>query len=313
MKRRDLQQTRTPLSDPNDIRLGEIIRTDPAGYETAEFVLLGCPQDEGVRRNRGREGARNAPAAIRQAFYKLAMMGLESDRPLRLYDHGDTPVEGTLEEIHDRHRELVRRIVRDGKTLLILGGGNDLSYPDASALALESPELLAFNIDAHFDVRADTPRNSGTPYRQLLEEGFLAPDRFFEIGYHRFSNSPTYAKYLDDLGVRTVGLDEVNYLGLDEVLETALAEPAEAVFWGIDMDVVTAADAPGVSAPNPAGLSASQLLDIADFAGTDPRSRLFEITEVNPEYDIDDRTSRLAAVTMWTFIAARMAGLKPYS
>ncbi|MDZ4701533.1 MAG: hypothetical protein SH809_17605, partial [Rhodothermales bacterium] len=71
--------------DPNDIRLGEVVRLDPAGYEAAELVLLGCPQDEGVRRNRGREGARNAPTAIRRQFYKLAMMGIEAERPLRLF------------------------------------------------------------------------------------------------------------------------------------------------------------------------------------------------------------------------------------
>ncbi|MDZ4700249.1 MAG: arginase family protein, partial [Rhodothermales bacterium] len=213
-----------------------------------------------------------------------------------------------LEEIHDRHREIVRRILRDGKSLIVLGGGNDVSYPDASALAMESPNPLAFNIDAHFDVRADTPRNSGTPYRQLLEEGFLRPELFFEIGYQRFANSPTYAAYLERLGVRGIPLDELGFLGIDEVLHEALELTAKAIFWGIDMDVVTAADAPGVSAPNPAGLSASQLLHIADFAGADPRSRIFEITEVNPIYDLDNRTARLAAAAMWTFIAARMAG-----
>ncbi len=293
--------------DPNDIRLGEVVHTDPADYDLAEIVILGCPQDEGVRRNRGREGARNAPTAIRRQFYKLGTMGLEDDRPFTLFDMGDTPVDGSLEEIHDRHRDIVRRVLRDGKTLIVLGGGNDISYPDASALALESPRPLAFNIDAHFDVRADTPRNSGTPYRQLLDEKHLPPDRFFEIGYHRFANSPTYAAYLERLGVRGIPLDELEYLGIDDVLAEALAVPAKAIFWGIDMDVVTAADAPGVSAPNPAGLSASDLLDIADIAGADPRSRLFEITEVNPIYDLDDRTARLAAVAMWTFIAARMA------
>jgi arginase family enzyme len=37
--------------------------------------------------------------------------------------------------------------------------------------------VLALNVDAHFDVRADSPRNSGTPYRQLLEEGKLKVPR----------------------------------------------------------------------------------------------------------------------------------------
>ncbi|MEZ4699435.1 MAG: formimidoylglutamase [Rhodothermales bacterium] len=305
-------QTTIPVSpdllfrrgDPNDPRLGEVVGTSAADYEAARIVILGCPQDEGVRRNRGREGSRNAPAAIRRQFYKLALLGLEEGPPLKLCDLGDTPADVSLEEIHDRHREIVRAVVRDDKTLIVLGGGNDVSYPDASGLAMECPSPLAFNIDAHFDVRADTPRNSGTPYRQLLDEGHLDPELFFEIGYQRFANATAYAAYLDGLGVRGIAQDELEYLGIGEVFGEILSLPAEAIFWGIDMDVVTAADAPGVSAPNPAGLRAADLLEIAEIAGGDPRSRIFEITEVNPIYDIDDRTSRLAAVAMWTFVAA---------
>ena len=46
----------------------------------------------------------------------------------------------------------------------------------------ERMPVLAFNVDAHFDVRADTPRNSGTPYRELLEGGHVEPQRLHQIG-----------------------------------------------------------------------------------------------------------------------------------
>ena len=52
-------------NDRNDPRLGEIVTANPDDYATADIVILGCPQDEGVRRNNGREGAAKAPDAIR--------------------------------------------------------------------------------------------------------------------------------------------------------------------------------------------------------------------------------------------------------
>ncbi|MEP7273965.1 MAG: arginase family protein [Acidobacteriota bacterium] len=156
--------------DNNDPRLGEVLSRDERLYDKARVVLLGCPQDEGVRRNRGRVGAALAPTEIRRSLYRLSPP-VEKEV---LFDLGDTQIRGTLEETHELQLQIVRQLLRDGKRVIVLGGGNDISYPDCKALATEAPGLLAFNIDAHLDARADAERNSGTPYRQLLEEGTLS-------------------------------------------------------------------------------------------------------------------------------------------
>lgn len=288
--------------DPNDVRLGEVVRTAPEDYAAADVVLLGLPQDEGVQRNKGRTGAKDAPDAIRRCLYKYVDIA-----GVTLFDAGNTVLQATLEATHDAHCEIVRQILRDGKRLVVLGGGNDTSYPDCAALAQETAgDILGFNIDAHFDVRADDVRNSGTPYRQLLEEGHLTPQSFYEIAYQPFANARTYIDYLAQKGVRTFDLTAVHTAGIEALLRRLSAEhPAETIFWGLDMDVVRGADAPGVSALNPSGLTGEEFCRIGDIAGKDRRSRIFEITEVNPRYDIDDRTCRLAAAAIWHFLAAQ--------
>jgi formiminoglutamase len=289
--------------DGNDPRLGELVFAAPGDYAQATVVLLGCPQDEGVRRNGGRVGAALAPDAIRRFFYRLTTYQVEH---IRLFDLGNLIVQSTLEQTHQRQRQLVRQIIADGKTLIMLGGGNDLSYPDCAGLADAAAPVLAFNVDAHFDVRADAVGNSGTPYRQLLEEGVLEPTNFYEIGSQPFANSAAYARYLHDKDVSVIPLAQLRAGGLTDTFERILRErtPA-AVFWGLDMDSVRAADAPGVSAPNPLGLSGEEFCAVAAVAGRWPKTRLLEISEVNPVYDIDNRTSRLAAVALWSFLAAR--------
>ena len=57
-------------NDPNDIRFGDIVLQDCDKYDLAQVVILGCPQDEGVFRNRGRQGSRLAPMEIRKALYR---------------------------------------------------------------------------------------------------------------------------------------------------------------------------------------------------------------------------------------------------
>lgn len=289
-------------NDPNDRRLGDVVSADPAHYQGAEVVILGCPQDEGVRRNGGRVGAAQAPNAIRRCLYKLTINHIET---LNIYDLGNMIIHDSLEATHDAHQQIVRQVIADGKTLIMLGGGNDVSYPDCAALAQVEANLLAFNVDAHYDVRADTPRNSGTPYRQLLDEGLISPANFYEIGSQPFANSPTYTRYLQDIGATVIALPDLRVRGISAAFGQILGQSsAKAIFWGLDMDVVRASDAPGVSAPNPTGLSGDELCQIAQIAGADRRSRILEISEVNPQYDIDQRTCRLAAVTIYHFLFA---------
>ena len=81
-------------------------------------------------------------------------------------------------------------------------------------------------VDAHYDVRADTPRNSGTPYRQLLEEGIVAATRFYEMGSQPFFNSPVYARYLREKGAHIVPIGELLAGGVAAVFERILSETA---------------------------------------------------------------------------------------
>lgn len=287
---------RNEFGDP---RLGESVLWLPEDYASAGVVLLGCPQDEGVRRNGGRPGAAKAPNAIRRFLYRLVRPGA-----VRLFDLGDTIIQASLEETHAVHQGVAKQILQDGKRLVTLGGGNDLSYPDCSALAQTAATVLAFNIDAHLDVRDNPVRNSGTPYRMVLEEGLLKPEHFYELAYQPFAVAAAHLQYVLDKGANASSLEELRRAGLIPAIQQILIESTtEAIFWGIDMDAVCASDAPGVSAPNPIGLTGDELCRIAALAGGDSRSRVFEITEVNPEFDLQERTAHLAAVAIFHFLA----------
>ena len=293
-------------NDHNDIRLGEIVPNNK--YEDADIVILGCPQDEGVKRNKGRQGAALAPDAIRREFYKFTPFGIK----VKLFDIGNTNIQATLEETHEVHKSIVKQILQDGKKIISLGGGNDISYPDGAAMSevFGAANWIATNIDAHFDVRADKPCNSGTPYRQLLEEKLLRPDYFYEIAYQTQLASPVYYRYLQQLGVSMVSLEQLRSreeadLELKELIKQNFIKHSYSLstFFGFDMDAVRMTDAPGVSSPSPVGLRAGEFITLVKFAAGLVNTKLIEFTEVNPNFDIDNRTVRLVAVAMHRFCA----------
>ena len=294
-------------NDANDVRLGEIVSAQPEDYAASEIVILGCPQGEGVRRNSGRIGAALAPDAIRAQFYKLTNFEIGA----RVFDLGDTIIQTTLEATHDAHTQNVRRILEDGKTIIVLGGGNDISYADGRAMAetFGAGEWIGINIDAHLDVRSDVVRNSGTPYRQLLEESLIEPQNFYEIAWQAQSNSPVYFDYLKRAGVNLLSLAEIqdSRFKIQDLIEKqfTIHNSPFTIFFGFDVDAVRASDAPGVSAPSPIGLTAEEFIGLAKFAGESERTRIIEFTEMNPNYDIDNRTAKLVAVAMHAFCRAR--------
>lgn len=291
-------------NDPDDKRVGDIVLKSCDDYEQSEHIILGSPQDIGVERNKGRTGAEKAPGKIRSSLCKLA--ATENIINSGLFDLGDIIVSGSLEETHHRHEKVIASLLRDNKKVLVLGGGNDISYPDCRALSEYNRSTLALNIDSHPDVRSDTLRNSGTSYRMLLEENLIDGENFFEIGVKPFAASAAHKKYLNKNAVRLLMLDEVKSKGIENVLNGILQQNrSEVIFWGFDMDVVSVISAPGVSAPAPVGFNAEEAVSVAKIAGKDKRTKIFEISEVNPDYDIDDRTSKLAAIMIWNFLNSK--------
>src|SRR3954469_20549389 len=102
----------------DDPRIGQLLTASP---ETADVVIVGFPSDEGVRRNGGRVGAAQGPAAIRQALYKLTpgMHGELAAVLPRTADLGDVPVTGDLEADQERLADTLAPHLARGAVLIV--------------------------------------------------------------------------------------------------------------------------------------------------------------------------------------------------
>jgi formiminoglutamase len=301
-------------NDPLDPRMGDLVERDPARFPgEARAVLIGVPQDIGVARNGGRVGAAEAPNAIRAMLYRLAPFDVTLGRSIPrgfLFDMGNIRCDGELEEIHDRLTEAVREVCEAGLIPIVLGGGHDITYAAASGVHAAHGPLGLLNFDAHLDVRPPVPeRNSGTSFRMLIDEGKLLPGNFVEFGIQSFANAEAHVRWLLEKGGRIITLDEVRARGFTTSLGTAylIAGSGVAHVYGtLDIDGVSAASAPGVSAAMPDGFSASELLATARLLGRRSSTAALDIVEVNPRYDRDNITAKLAAHAVMQMLGGMM-------
>ncbi len=303
--------------DLNDHWLVQETGFEEKDYFDATHVLIGCPQHEGVQRNNGRTGAAEAPNEIRKQLYKLQV---KKDAEVKLFDAGNVITDffdytdaadfhntkqnpDALDEIHNSLTKVVSKFLRDGKKVIVLGGGNDISYADVRALSETEREISAINIDAHLDMRMADNMTSGTPYRKLIEDNFLSAHHFFELGIRPESNGQFYLDNAKEQGVNIYFLDQLLQEGVSSTIQNVLGQIGNRSFFlGLDMDSIQAADAPGVSASSPLGLTGREVMQIIRLARAKENLKLFEITEVNPEYDIDQRTAKLAAQLIYSFL-----------
>ncbi|XVH32958.1 formimidoylglutamase [Haloferacaceae archaeon DSL9] len=286
-------------SDPNDDQFGAAIREivlDDA--DRFDAVLVGEPFDGAVI---GRRGARCAPTYIREALAGLKTHHFETGPVGGVGDIGDVARLAALDEsdaeaVAETHAavEAVARDVHARDALpVFLGGDNSLTVPNVGPL-LECGSVGVLNFDAHLDVReVRGDATSGTPYRQLLEAGL---DRYVCLGARHFETSTAYHEVVRDHDGRVITADAV---GGDPAGALARAlealDDVDTLYVSVDLDVLDATAAPGVSAPTPGGLTARELFGLLREVGADDRLAGFEVVECAPPLDRDGRTVAAAA------------------
>jgi formiminoglutamase len=302
---------------PDDPRLGEHVefwREGAPPLRPGRPVLVGFPQDEGVRRNQGRQGAAAAPAAIRHWLYRLTPWDAAKGTNLAaldLLDLGDVRITGTLEESQQALAEVVAAILTAGSVPIVLGGGHETAYGHYLGYVFAGREVAIINLDAHLDVRplVDGRGHSGAPFRQALEHPTqpLRGDRYVCLGAQPFAVSREHQTYVQDKGgiIRWASRSDLRHV-LNAIFRNKckrLAADGCSVYVTLDSDVVRQADVPGVSAPNPLGLSGHVVAACAAAIGETAAVSSFDLVEINPSFDRDGQSARWAALTIWHFLS----------
>jgi formiminoglutamase len=265
------------------------------------FAFLGFCCDEGVRRNQGRVGAASAPPLIRQA---MASFASHLPNNTSLADAGDVLVLNQhLEEAQTQLGKKVQTLQEHNYKTIVLGGGHETAYGHFLGLqsSLQKEENLGIiNFDAHFDLRsyANQP-GSGTPFLQIAD----ALDKqgkdfnYLCLGIQEYGNTKALFNTAHNLSTEYVLAQDL-HLFKAETLKTdvqAFLAKVDKVYVSIDLDVFAAAYAPGVSAQAALGVHPDIVLLLLQEIMKSGKVLSLDVVELNPQFDIDNRTARLAA------------------
>jgi formiminoglutamase len=300
-------------NDPEDPRLGECVShlgTSPLKSLSADMIIWGYPDHEGIQLNGGREGAALAPAAIRKVFYKMTPHVLQSTRP-RLIDAGDISLKLPLAQRHEQGALLAQNATSENLAWVGLGGGHDYGYADGAgflrAQIARGERPVTLNFDAHLDVRPfDKNLNSGTPFRRLLTE-FSGQFDFIEVGLQPHCNSRSHWSWALSQGAKLIPLSETLSQGLLPCLKQVLTPFKGRPLWvSLDIDAITSNEAPGCSQSWTTGLQTADLMQSLEWMVENFQWRSFSIYEVSPPLDSDLRTVKLAALFLHRFLSLQM-------
>ncbi len=267
-----------------------------------KIALLGFMCDEGVRINKGRVGAKNAPNAIRQALANLAAHGNTN----QLVDLGNITYEnGSLIDTQLIFTNYIVQCQTNKMVTLVLGGGHETAYAHGLGIYEANPDATVgiINFDAHLDIRTAQNTSSGTPFKQLADycEANNRPFNYMCIGANLSANTEALIQTAKDLDVQIIWDTECSEINIPNISAhiQKFIDQVDVIYLTIDLDVLPTHTMFAVSAPSALGVEMRVLLALANTITESKKLKAVDLVEYNPDLDPQQLCAKVAARFAW--------------
>ena len=305
-----------------------------------KYVLLGIPEDIGVKANQGIGGADSAWFPFLSSFLNIQSNDFLSGENILLLGHFDfndlkiliesnaaTPDEKieayrhAVNSIDEEVENLIKIITQYKKIPVIIGGGHNNAYPAIKGAAkglhkadlLQLPQINCINLDAHADYRPVEGRHSGNAFRYADEDGYL--NKYCIIGLHEnylqqnvwvdIVNNP----FIDCITYEDIFIHEKNSFIQAVAHATGFTEET---YTAIELDLDSIENVLS-SAISPCGISALHARQYLNFVVTDSKVAYLHICEGATRSDddgYDSSTGKLISYLVSDFIKSHSENRK---
>jgi formiminoglutamase len=210
------------ISRDGETKLGErmaiLSSWDELEGADAKFVLLGIPEDIGVRANAGIAGAASTWRPSLTAFLNIQSNRFLNGAEVLVLGHfeinepEDSSIKGLrnkVAEIDELIYPIIEKIVAAGKIPIVIGGGHNNAYPMIKGLSLANKKPIdVLNVDAHADLRDLEGRHSGNGFSYALRENYL--NSYLMYGLHQNYNNEAILTQIDaDPRLKAIFFDDI--------------------------------------------------------------------------------------------------------
>ena len=311
---------------------------------SANYVLLGIPEDIGVRANFGRGGADSNWLPFINSFLNIQSNDFFTGENMLLlghFDFGDVKylIENNAyspDEKIDAYRHavnlideeveaLLKSIAAAGKIPIIIGGGHNNAYPIIKGVSkgllkadkVPLAQINCINLDAHTDYRPLEGRHSGNAFRYAETDGFMG--KYAVVGLHE---NYIPQNVLMDLNNNPF----IQYTSYEEIFVHERKNFIQAVahatgftedtFTGIELDMDVVENVLS-SACSPSGLSVLHARQYLNFTATDCKVAYLHICEGAAQIAEDgaknEETGKLISFFVTDFVKANSNVIPPIS
>ena len=254
------------------------------------IAILGVPEG----RNSYGAGTAKGPDSIRTELYRLARIPGKS----RIIDLGNMKKGVTFNDTIAGLSDILVSLAGMNIFPVIIGGSSALAIAVDRALSELKIRYTLAAVDPRINYLNEKKDYGASNYLNYIFQNHKSTFlHYINIGYQTFLNDQQvvnrFLKRKSEL-VRIGDVRKAIYL-----TEPLLRDADAAIF---NISAVRQADAPGATNPSPNGFYGEEICLLSRYAGISDNLKVFGLFDVNPDFDIRNQTSGLAAQVIWFFL-----------
>jgi len=196
-------------------------------------------------------------------------------------------------EFNDNDKEGFVKRLKESQADIFIGGDHSLTYYFFKSFAEKNTGLVIF--DAHPDLfqEFNFPTH-GDWLKFLMGENIIKKDNIILVGLRSFHEKEI--QFLKENKIKFFTMKQI-YDNLQDTCDLVmeLSRQFDKFYLSIDIDVLDPAFAPGTGYIEPGGLTSRELIYFIQRLKLLKNLKKVDITEVNPNKDVNNMTSKLAA------------------
>lgn len=258
--------------------------------EKFQLAILGVPED----RNTPNKGTSKAPDEVRKELYKL----YKPTANIRIVDLGNLKKGKNSKDTYIALKDVVYELLKKQIIPIIIGGSQELSKAVFNSYEKLKRIVNIVAIDSRFDIGNLNEQFDSQSYLSgivLQKSKYLF--NFSNIGYQTYYVPQEDIELMNKMYFDTLRLGIVR-----SKLKNIEPYLRDSDFASLDISSVKSSDAPGHNNASIHGFYGEEICQIARYAGNSEKLSSFGIFEINPDFDIENKTSKLAAQIIWHFI-----------
>jgi arginase family enzyme len=255
-----------------------------------KIAILGVPEG----RNSPNAGSLKGPDKVREQLYSLAKIPGRS----KIIDLGNMKQGVTFNDTLAGLTDVLTLLIRENVFPVIIGGSSALIPAIDRSVSTTLNKYTLTCVDPRIDFSNERKEPDSFNYlNSVLNNHKSTFSHYINIGYQTYLNDQQvinrFLKKRSEL-IRIGDVRQAIFL-----TEPLFRDSDVAIF---DISAVRQSDAPGTISPSPNGFYGEEICLLSRYAGISDKLKIFGLFDVNPEFDIRNQTTGLAAQIIWFFL-----------